>query len=59
MGCTGAKVNEKMWNGMTPDQYADYMWEQPPQVRNKVVEKEKSMIIFSRHLRPDWIFSVQ
>ena len=24
MGCTGAQVNEKMLDGMTPDQYADY-----------------------------------
>ena len=41
MGCTGAQVNEKMWNGMTPDQYADYMWDQPPEVRNKIVHKER------------------
>jgi len=41
MGCTGAQVNEKIWNGMTPNQNADYMWDQPPEIRNKLAQKEK------------------
>jgi len=29
-------------DGMTAEQYADYVWAQPPEIRNKVSAKEKT-----------------
>ena len=39
-GCAGARADCNLWNSMTPEHYADYVWNQPSEMKNKVIQKE-------------------